>query len=51
MLVITLPGTRPWRATEGALTRLTGSRSRSYVLVTVAAIAILAGVNIYQLVH
>jgi hypothetical protein len=51
VLVVTLPNTRVWKIAEGALVRLTGSRRRAYLLVTVVVIAVLIGVNVYEFVH
>lgn len=40
--------TRAWRATEGFLTRLTGSRRRAYAVAGFVFIGLVAAVNIYQ---
>jgi hypothetical protein len=48
MAVATVPQTGAWRATEGALIRVTGSRRRAWVLVMAVLICVLVVVNVYQ---
>jgi hypothetical protein len=47
-LLITLPQSRAWQRIERPLVRLTGSRRRAAVLVTLVAIGAAAVINFYQ---
>jgi hypothetical protein len=49
-LLLTLPRSRAWQAVERPLVRLTGSRRRAAVLVTLVVLGVAAIVNFYQYV-
>jgi hypothetical protein len=47
-LLLTLPRSRAWQAVERPLVRLTGSRRRAAVLVTLVVLGAAAVINFYQ---
>jgi hypothetical protein len=49
-LILTLPRSRAWQAVERPLVRLTGSRKRAAVVVTLVVLGTAAAINIYQFV-
>lgn len=51
LLVVSVPRTRAWQATEQTLVRVTGSRRRAAVLVMSVIIVAVLAVDIYSLVR